>query len=249
MKSINYLSKKDMQYIKLIVFDVDGVLVSRGTAIKQNSNKLYMEIKKISKRNIQLIKKLHDLGYCININSGRSLFVLLDMFREVLDYVSITYENGSAIWYRGEVTQYVNSWLMLRDIRNHLMKIKNRNIKGWEPKEFIITIHCSKRVKEIEDYILTFANFYCIWNGEAYDIGIFDMQNKGKGLIRTMITFGFDKSHVMVIGDNYNDVEMLECAGVSVSADETRVKGHYYTPKKKALPATILMNKIIELQE
>lgn len=122
MKPLDELTKKDLQQIKLIVFDVDGVLVPRGTKIKQVGNKLYIEIKKISERQIRQIKKLNKLGFKINISSGRGLYMLQKMFRDVLPFVSLTYENGSATWFKGKIFQHVNSFNETKDIFDKLKK-------------------------------------------------------------------------------------------------------------------------------
>ena len=143
MNPLEELTKKDIQHIKLIVFDVDGVLVPRGTKINQVGNKMTLETKKINERQIEQIKKLNKLGFKIDINSGRGLYMLQKMFRDVLPFVSLTYENGSATWFKGKISQNVNSFNELNDVFDKLGKIKNKEIKGFEPKEFIITIHCS----------------------------------------------------------------------------------------------------------
>jgi len=110
MKPIEELSKEILKDIKLIVFDVDGVLVKRGTKIQQVDGITTLETKHIAPEQIEQIKKLHELGFLININSGRGLYMLQDVFRDILSFTSITYENGSATWYQGEIIQHVNSF-------------------------------------------------------------------------------------------------------------------------------------------
>ena len=66
----------------MIVFDVDGVLVKRGTNIKQVGNTTTLETKVIAEKQIKQIKELYDKGYLINISSGRGLYMLQEMFRE-----------------------------------------------------------------------------------------------------------------------------------------------------------------------
>ena len=100
MKPIEELSKEILKDIKLIVFDVDGVLVKRGTKIKQADGITTLETKHIAPEQIEQIKKLKELGFLININSGRGLYMLQDVFRDILSFTSITYENGSATWYQ-----------------------------------------------------------------------------------------------------------------------------------------------------
>src|SRR3989344_1811075 len=128
MKEISELTKNELKDIKLIVFDVDGVLVRRGTKIKQKGKITTLETKIIDKKQIEQIKELCKRGFLINI--------------------------------------------------------KNSRIKGFEPKEFIITIHCSEQVKEIENIVSKYKKLYTILNGEAYDIGVRNLQTKALGLKR-----------------------------------------------------------------
>jgi hydroxymethylpyrimidine pyrophosphatase-like HAD family hydrolase len=245
-RPISELSKKDLSQIKLIVFDVDGVLVSRGTKIKQKGDITTLETKRIEKGQIEQIKRLHKLGFKININSGRGLYMLLEMFREVLPFVSLTYENGSATWYKGKIYQHVNSFEKLKDVIFKLRKVKSKSIKGFEPKTFIITIHCSKRVPSLERILSREKGIYYIWNSEAYDIGVKVVQTKARGIKAVMKMFKIKRSGVMTLGDNYNDKEMLEVSGISVTADKNRVSGDYYIPlDNRDLPAKKLMSRVI----
>ena len=248
MKPISEFSKKDLQKIKMIVFDVDGVIVPRGTKIKQVGNTTTLNTKVIAEKQIKQIERLHRKGFLINISSGRGLYMLQEMFREVLSFVSITFENGSATWYRGKIYQHINSFEHLREVLPKLKKItsRNKNVKGFEPKEFIITIHCTKRIPGIEKVVKREKGLYTIWNGEAYDIGIKKNQTKALGLRRVMKIFKLKKENVMAVGDNYNDHELLEESGMPISADKSRVKGRFFIPLKgKFLPADVLMQKIL----
>lgn len=247
MQPINCLTKKKLDNIKLIIFDVDGVLVPRGTKIEQKGDWTTFETKKIAKKQISQIKKLSELGFLVNISSGRGLYMLQDMFREILPFTSLTYENGSATWLNGNLIQHINSYEHLRDIFPKLQKISDKRIKGFEPKEFIITIHCHQQIQEIEDMVNKYNNLYTIWNGEAYDIGVKNIQSKGVGLKAFIKHLKLKKGNVLAIGDNYNDKELLECAGVKITADKDRLKGDFYVPLKgKLLPADLLMTQIIK---
>lgn len=251
MKPLNQMSRKDLQPIKMIVFDVDGVLVPRGTKIKQVGNTTTLETKVIHNKQIEQIKKLFKMGFLINISSGRGLYMLQEMFRDILPFVSLTYENGSATWYRGEIYQHINSFKYLQNVFPKLEKValKNKNVKGFEPKEFIITIHSTRRIKEIETIVKKARDLYTVWNGEAYDIGVKKTQTKALGLKHAMKILKLKKKNVMAIGDNYNDHELLEASGIPISADQSRVKGKFYVPLEgKFLPADKLMQKILLLK-
>jgi len=246
-KPISELSKENLKKIKLIVFDVDGVLVPRGTRIKQEGNITTLETKVIEKKQIEQIKKLYNLGFRININSGRGLYMLQEMFREVLPFISITYENGSATWVNGNIYQHVNSFNNLKNVFFKLKKVRSKNIKGFEPKELIITIHCKKPVKKIESIVAKQKNLYAIWNDEAYDIGVKSLQTKDRGLKAFMRIDKLKKENVLAIGDNYNDRELLDSAGIAVTADKSRVSGDFYIPlNNKNLPAKQLIDQIMK---
>ncbi len=248
MKTLEFMTKKDVEKLRMIVFDVDGVLVPRGTKIKQDGDKLSLTVKRVPVGEIELMRKLNEKGILLNINSGRSLFFLQEMFREILEFVSLTYENGSATWHNGKIYQHVNSFLQLKDLFFELKKVKSDKIKGFEPKEFIITIHAKSRVPAIEKALEKWKGIYWIWNGEAYDIGVKDVQTKAVGLKDVMRVFNLKKENVIAIGDNYNDLELLREAGIAVSADSSRAIGQYYVPLEgKFFPGESLMIRVLEL--
>jgi len=250
MKPLEQMSKKDLAKIKMIVFDVDGVIVPRGTKIQQQGHNTTMNIKVIAKEQIEQIKKLYKKGFLINISSGRALFILQEMFRDILPFVSLTYECGSATWYKGKIYQHVNSFEYTKDLFPKLEKIlkENKNVKGFEPKEFIITPHCTKPIKEIEELVKKEINLITVWNGEAYDILIKKIQNKAIGLRQVIKIFKLKKENVMAIGDNYNDIELLGESGLPISADKNRVQGKFYVPLEgEMIPAGALMQKVLSL--
>jgi hydroxymethylpyrimidine pyrophosphatase-like HAD family hydrolase len=251
MKPIDQISKDELTKIKMVVFDVDGVLVPRGTKIKQTGNITTLETKVIAKRQIEQIRKLYGMGFLVNISSGRGLYMLQEMFRDVLPFVSLTYENGSATWYKGKIFQHINSFERLRSILPKLKKVTsgNKNVKGYEPKEFIITIHCTRQIKVIEQVVKKEGGLVTVWNGEAYDILIKGSQTKALGLRYARKIFKLEKKSVMAIGDNYNDAELLAESGIPVSADKSRVEGKFYIPLEgKFLPADVLMQKILSIK-
>lgn len=251
MKPLSEISKEDVRDIKMIVLDVDGVLVPRGTKIKQVGNTTTLQTKVIAEKQIEQIRELNKMGFLINISSGRGLYMLQEMFREVLPFVSLTYECGSATWYKGKIYQHINSFESMRNVFPKLKQVANKNInvKGFEPKEFIITIHCTKRILEIEKIIKKEKGLVTVWNGEAYDILIKKDQTKALGLRHIMKIFKLKKKSIMAIGDNYNDAELLKESGVPISADKSRVNGKFYVPLLgEFLPADKLMQKILELK-
>ena len=79
MKPLSQMLQEDLKKIKMIVFDVDGVLVPRGTKIKQEGNITTLQTKTIAEKQITQIKELNKKGFLVNINSGRGLYMLQEM--------------------------------------------------------------------------------------------------------------------------------------------------------------------------
>ena len=80
------------------------------------------------------------------------------------------------------------------------------------------------------------------------DIGIKEIQTKAIGLRNMMDVHNLKKENVLAIGDNYNDKEMMDCAGISVTADKTRVEGTYYVELNgEKLPADVMMTQILKV--
>jgi HAD superfamily hydrolase (TIGR01484 family) len=257
MKPIEEITKEDIKFVKLIVFDVDGVLVPRGTKIKQEGRSITLETKAIADEQIGQLKKLKDRGFYLNINSGRSLSMLQDMFSKVMEYSSLTYENGSASWIDGEIVQHVNSFRYMGGLREKLERsaMNHPNFKGFEPKEFIITVHCKDEISAIPDIVEEHnqglkknnsLELYHLWNGEAYDIGVKGIQTKGVGVKALTSYLNLTRENVMAIGDNLNDKELLAEAGIAVTADKSRVSGDFYVPLEgKRLPAAVMIDCVL----
>ena len=235
-EQINSLKRKDIEDIKVITFDVDGVTVPRGTKISYKNDELNLHIKRCPK---QIAKSLKGLArfFHINISSGRSLLYLLEMYRDCLDIanLSFTVENGHYTYFNNS-GMIVQHRLVKIYERTELMKIRNRIEKKGEiePKEMQLTLHVPNRIMFV-------SNIRFKYNGEAYDIG-----NGEKGDAVKYFQKNYGK--VLAIGDNVNDQSMLEAADISVTADRTKVSGHYYIDFKEGLPAEILINQLLKLK-
>ena len=60
--------------------------------------------------------------------------MLQEMFREILPFVSLTYECGSATWYQGKIYQHFNSFAYTKDILPKLKELVNqyKEVKGFD---------------------------------------------------------------------------------------------------------------------
>ena len=86
----------------------------------------------------------------------------------------------------------------------------------------------NERLNQIEDIEITSSWFN---NVEIMHKGV----NKGEALKALINYLGIDKDEVIAFGDNYNDLPMLELAGIGVvmgnANDEVKEKGDYITAK------------------
>lgn len=255
MKAITELSRKDIRDIRIICFDCDGVTVRRGTEISEKGQSLTVKTYSLSNSLLQklLVLKKH---FHINFSSGRSLLYLDRMYGEVLwKNTSLQGENGIFTLINGEVIQHEKfSPELLVKIKNMKIDISalmknNKDIRGFEPKQFLITPHCWREVPEIKDIVKKYdtkKEFYCLWNGEAYDIAP-QRLNKGAALKHLAKLLKIDMKQTLSIGNGPNDREMVKDAGIGVTTDSKELPADFYTTGKLHLGGEELVNRLLEL--
>lgn len=240
MRPLSELSDLELGRIKLICFDADGVTVKKGTKVLEKGNKLSVETKQISQTLLEKINRLKEKFY-INITSGRSLIYLNRIYGQILWHkASIQAENGLFTLINGEVLQHDKLTFQeldrVEEIRREIRAIagKNKNILGFEPKQFLITVHCSREEPQILDIVRridTKCEFYTYWNNEAYDIFL-KRFSKGFGLEFLASRLGIKLLEVLFVGNDVNDNTIVEKAGLSITTDRERLKADFYTEGK-----------------
>jgi len=179
MRPLSELSATDLLPIKLIAFDSDGVLIQKGTDISQNTNCFYSQ--QTYSLNPDIITKLNQLKsrYEIVINSGRNSLYLTQVYQDILwDKVTLISEIGTFLTGDGFMvqTEPLDNYELstIKNIRRELAKmIGDPRVKGFEPKQFLTTLHCHEAVPEVVELVKKCDpenRFYCWWNLEAYDI-------------------------------------------------------------------------------
>jgi len=233
------IPKEHLDKIKLLVLDSDGVTVERGTKIKEKETaKHWMaEIKtnKIPEELYQMINQLKKKGLKIMISSGRGLIYLQSMYPQIIgDGTILQAENGSISLFGGKVIQHFDySENYFKKMARIKEKIKKLPIDGFEPKQFILTVHSPEEFKEVYDIVKSEdaeGELKVMWNGEAFDIQRKDV-SKGEGLKKIMDYLGIKKDEVLAIGDRINDKELLELAAIGVSADKEKLDSDYWIEK------------------
>lgn len=244
-----------LEQLKLAVFDSDGVAIPRGTVISEHVERGSTNMEVISMKTYIITDHFAGLlnrlrrRVKVAISSGRSLLYLQGMFAPIIGNGTIlTAENGNISLIDGKVVQhfeYEESYFeALSAIRREVEKLP---IKGIEPKQFILSIHADHEIKEVYDIVKNHdpeQKLRVMWNGEAFDIQRKDV-SKAAGLECLMGYLEVTPEQTLAIGDRINDREMIELAGVGVSADQRSLPAQYWTTGN-GLPGEVLAEYLVE---
>ena len=242
-----------LKKLKMLVLDSDGVTVERGTKIIERESKNYMEVSvRANKISDSLAKKVNKLKkkLIICLASGRGLIWLQTMYSKVIDdRMIILAENGNIALMGGRLKQlfdYDAQYFTLRaKLRNEISKLP---INGFEPKQIILTANCPYKMEQIPKIINKLdkkKQIKSMWvANEAWDIQRKDT-SKGEGLKKIIRLLGLKKENIIAIGDGPNDKEIVELAGIGVSADMEDLKAEYYITEK-GLGGEILVNYLLK---
>lgn len=256
MHHLSELSANDLEKIKLLSFDADGVTVERGTEILEKDGILTVKSKIISEDLLEKVNRLKK-RFHINITSGRNLLYLNQMLSPILwEKASIQGENGLFTLVDGRVIQHdairPSELAKIEAIRTELSKLarRNSNIKGFEPKQFIVSVHCFKPDPQVENIVRqidTNSEFYALWvSNEAYDIFL-KRFNKGVGLEYLCKHLGIDLSETLAVGNDLNDFPMLEKAGISITTNKDNLSADFYTEKMLNRGGEEIVDRLVEL--
>ncbi len=242
MKNLGEITKEELDSLKVVTFDIDGVIVPVGTEIKENvvGTELYMKSQRPTLEFMETLRKLKKyIG--LNFSSGRNILYLKSLVNSIFDSrVSLQAENGNITLVNNKIIhpEYTNDYFnKLRDIKEKIKEMivaSDKRIRGFEPKLFILTVHCEE-MEEISKIVKDIAgdDFYCLWTNEGYDIGS-KKTTKGVAIKNLAETLEIEPKQIMTTGNNFNDAEMLQ-VGKGVTVNPERVEGEYMverTPEK-----------------
>ena len=254
MRPFGEISDSALQVIKLVSFDADGVTVEKGTRVLEKDDKLIVETKQISQTLLEKINRLKEKFY-VNITSGRSLIYLNRIYGQILWHrASLQAENGVFTLINGEVLQHEKLTFQeldrVEEIRREIRTLArgNENILGFEPKQFLITVHCKHEEPRILDIVRRIdegGEFYTYWNDEAYDIFL-KRFTKGTGLEFLVDRLGIKLSEVLFVGNDVNDDTIVQTAGLSVTTDRERLKGDFYTERRLQVGGEEVLDRLLQ---
>lgn len=240
MKDIKEITKEELEAIKVVTFDIDGVIAPVGTIIKETTDEdsinLYMESKKLSDEFIEILKKL-EKHVRLNFSSGRNILYLKTLTNQIFNKKTILQaENGNITWLDNKIThpEYSDEYFnQLRDLKEKIKELKktDKRIRGFEPKLFILTVH-SEEMEEIPNLVKQIAgdDLYCLWTNEGYDIGS-KIMSKGVAIKNLAQELDIKPKQIMTTGNNYNDAEMLQI-GKGVTVNPEKIEAEYFIDHK-----------------
>ena len=196
--------------IKLIASDMDGTLLNSN---KQLSPSLY-----------GVLKKLNDKGIVFVAISGREIFSLKEIFKDVEEDIVYASNNGNYITYKDEVIfeNYIEHNMVYKVAKIIRKKAKYNTIycsKDTVYSESIIPCIVGKKWKlkvkyvrditKVEDKILKITTF----GNEK----IINRALEALNILQKRFNVGYNET--MVFGDHMNDLEMMSSAYYSYAME------------------------------
>jgi len=261
VKPLQLLTYEDIKDLKLVVFDVDGVTIKKGTQIEEiktaDKTKFTISTNNLTPEMKDALFKLKQ-KYFVAICSGRSSLYLTDVFNDLLwDNFYLISEIGIFTLIDGELKQnkkFERKYLeKMKLIKNDLSKLvgDKPEMADFELKQFLITLHASYEIPEVYEIMKKNdpeKEFYCLWNGEAFDIAP-KILDKGESIKFLAKELGIGIYQTMASGNGPNDKSMLDAAGIGITTDKKSVEADYYTEGNEELGGFEIINKLLELSK
>lgn len=259
MRPLSALKKDDIENIKLVCFDVDGVTIKKGTEIEEKKSEekttLTVTTHNLNPQIKEKILKLKE-NYIIAINSGRSSMYLTTVFSEILwDNIALISENGIFTLLTGKLVQLETfdeeTLNIMRNIINDLKKLegKVKDFRAFEPKQFLISLHAYSEIPEVHSIVRKHDinnDFSVLWNGEAFDIAPKRL-NKGRALKSLADYLKIDIKDTIAIANGPNDKTMVDVSGIGVTTEPKELEADYHTSGDQHLGGEELIDRLLEL--
>lgn len=259
MQPITDLTKENIRNIKLVCFDVDGVTVKKGTQIEEIKTSTQTKFT-ISTNNLsrEMKDKLQELKkyYFVAIVSGRSSLYLTDVFNDLLwDNFALISEIGIFTLMNGELKQNKKfdekALRKMKLLRNDLAGLvgDKPELADFELKQFLITLHASHEIPEVYNIMKKHdpeEEFYCLWNGEAFDIAP-KILDKGQSIKFLAKDLGIGIHQTIASGNGINDKSMTDAAGIGITTDKKSLESDFYTIGNEELGGFEIIDKLLSL--
>ncbi len=229
------MSDTEVKKLRLVVFDIDGVIIPKGTKLHESADGTEFDMKthKLSGEFIENVTRLKK-HMRVAFSSGRNLLYLRSLVTNFFDKdVILQTENGAITFIDGKIihADYPNEYFeKLYTIKNLVSENSaSMKLRGFEPKIFNLTVHSDENplIYDLVKQTDPEGIIYCIWTGEAFDLGLKGI-TKGAMIGEIANKLGLGRDEIMTTGNALNDKEMLEF-GVGVTVEPNVVWGKYKT--------------------
>jgi len=255
MQPLSTLTFDKISPIKLISFDSDGVLVKKGTDLTSFPDGSFSQKTNFVSQSV--LDKLAILKnhFQIVVNSGRNSLYLTDIYHPILwDNVTLISEIGIFLTGSGFMVQTspLDSYELsvINSIRADLSRlIGDPRVKGFEPKQFLTTLHCHSEVPEVIDIVKKYDvenRFYCWWNLEAYDINS-NKFSKVNALKKLITLKNLTPDQVMSVGNGINDRDSVTSQFLNISTDPENLVTDDFFVKDEHLGGEQILDHLISL--
>lgn len=189
------------QGIKAVAVDIDGTLTD---------NK-----RRISLAAIKALRQAETKGLKVILCSGNVLPIAYGIATMLGATGPVVAENGGIVLHGDTVH-------LLRDIKDakralkkleEVMEVRQRNTNRW--RETSVAIDTGYDISRVNEIIASFGveAVDTGWAIQIFRAGI----GKAEGLKKAVELLGLGSENIMAVGDNYNDIGMLEYAGIGVA--------------------------------
>lgn len=196
---------------RLIVVDVDGTLTDE----KGN----------IHSRVVKKLEELRDAGYDVILSSGNGYVILVGLAYYLPVKRFVIAENGGVIGYRKDMKILGNPSIALK-AREKILKLKGDIIvESWQNRYRIVdlafrpkpgTLSLEEAYKVIQCLLKDEKEVRVENSGWAIHVRDASI-DKGKGLLVTCLSLGYDVKEAIAIGDSITDLSMFKVAGFSIA--------------------------------
>lgn len=230
------------QMIKLAVFDLDGTLAPVG--------------KPISERSIKKLKRIEDNGVRIVISSGKPVYYLIGMFRQVgIRNPVFIGENGGSIAYGNNlppkflnVIKPDNDFFVLKNQILHDTSLTCGDNIWLQPNEVMLTLFFKNvHTRDLLKNYFVHCNYKDVIVYEHVDS--FDVVPRGVDKKSSLKILGSDlgitSEEMIAVGDGENDIPMFEYCKYSIGlyGISERVSTFHFDSPENALTQILKMVK------
>ena len=236
---------------KLVVVDLDGTLLDDNQIISEKNNKIISQLKEkgisfvlASGRPYQSLEEYAGIlklktpvistnGALIkNIANSEIVFESLLSFKDaekIFDY-GLKHKFSVIVYYADEfLATDQKTAIYQKDMEGIDVKFSNKLRNNKRPLKIVFKAEAEKVKNKLAEVNNIFASNFCITQSDEHYIEFMNRGiSKGRGIDYLMEKYDLKKEEIIAIGNNFNDISMLDNSGLAVAMGNSpeEVKKH-----------------------